>query len=348
MIEFKHPLVAYAEPARKGATVARTLIGFALVVAFVLIFVRIARMGTAEALVGRSGDELVASSADLHSPLGVLMTLGSFLAVWPALWLVLPIVHKRKANTLFGPDGKMKWRHFRLGMAASMLVGAAAWGPLVYLHADSILIFPNLRDWAILAAIAMPMVFVQCVAEELMFRGYLLQQFAARSMSVLGWSVLPSILFGLAHPSDAGLLSMSWYHFVFGLVMAAVTSRTANLGAAAGIHFGNNLINLLLIAPSQMVSGLALFAIPSSVDFSGSRIAYLVMMFIGAALFMGFMDLRFIRAWQRAKRERAAAAEAVAPGPDSGPGPASGPGPGPGPASGPGARPSTLKALAAE
>lgn len=309
MAEFKHPLVAFAEPARIGATVARTLIGGALVVGLVLIFVRLARMGTAEALVGRSGEEL--GAGDLHSPLGVLMTLGSFLAVWPALWIVLPLVHKRKANTLFGPDGKMKWRHFRLGMSVSLLVGAAAWGPLVWNHADEILIFPNLRSWLILAAIGLPMVFVQCVAEELLFRGYLLQQFAARSMSVLGWSVAPSILFGLAHPSEAGLFSMSWYHFVFGLVMAAVTSRTANLGAAAGIHFGNNLINLLVIAPSQMVSGLALFAIPSTVDFSNSRIAYLVMMFVGAALFMGFMDFRFIRAWQAARRERKAAEEAA-------------------------------------
>ena len=330
MTEFKHPLVAFAEPARKGATTARTLIGAALVVVLVLIFVRIARLGTAEALVGRSGDELVARSADLHSPLGVLLTLGSFLAVWPALWLGLPLVHKRKANTLFGPDGKMKWRHFRLGMSVSLLVGAVAWGPLVYNHADEILIFPNLRSWAILAAIGLPMIFVQCVAEELMFRGYMLQQFAARSMSVLGWSVIPSILFGLAHPSDAGLFSMSWYHFVFGLVMAAVTSRTANLGAAAGIHFGNNLINLLLIAPSQMVSGLALFAIPSQIDFSGSRIAYLVMMFVGAALFMGFMDLRFIRAWQAAKRARREA-ELAAQGP-------------PAPGGGAGGAPETLAA----
>ena len=104
MTEFKHPLVAFAEPARKGATTARTLIGAALVVVLVLIFVRIARLGTAEALVGRSGDELVARSADLHSPLGVLLTLGSFLAVWPALWLATVLVGVRASAHRFNTD----------------------------------------------------------------------------------------------------------------------------------------------------------------------------------------------------------------------------------------------------
>lgn len=315
MSRFTHPLIAFAEPARNGAGLLRTLLGLALAGVFVFLFVQVARLGMARVLLGAEGGGALGAARDTGSPLGVLLTLGVFLAVWAALWLVAPLVHRRPARTLFGPSGRIDWRHFRWGLAISVLVGLIAWAPLVLSSGGAITVFPEPRTWAVLLALALPLVFVQAAAEELLFRGYLMQQLAARSLNVLGWSVLPALLFGFAHPSEAGWLGLSYYHFVFGLIMAAVTSRTANLGAAIGLHFGNNVVNLLLIAPADMVSGLALLSLAPEVDIAPARIAYLVMMFVGAALFMGYMDFRFIRAWRAAKRaereaEAAAAAEA--------------------------------------
>ncbi|SFJ12996.1 CPBP family intramembrane glutamic endopeptidase [Albimonas pacifica] len=301
MTRFTHPLVAYAEPALRGAGVVRTVAGVALTVAFVFLFVKVARLGMAAALLGHDG-AAAREASTVHSPLGVLLTLGAFLAVWPALWVVLPLVHRRPANTLFGPQGKIDWRHFRLGLAVALAVGAAAWLPLMLVDGGEIEVFPNLAGWLGLALLAAPLIFVQCAAEEMLFRGYLLQQFAARSLSIIGWSVAPSILFGFAHPTEGAWLGFSWYHFFFGLVMAAVTSRTANLGAAIGLHFGINLVNIAFVSPQELVSGLALFVVPQTVDSFAPRVAYVVMMFIGAALFMGYMDFRFLRAWRAARR----------------------------------------------
>ena len=315
MTRFTHPLVAYAAPAVRGASAARTLVGVLLTAAFVFVFVRVARMGMAAALLGE-GATISREAATMHAPLGVLLTLGAFLAVWPALWVVLPLVHRRPANTLFGPQGRIDWRHFGLGLSAALAAGAAAWVPLVATNWGELALFPSLRAWGGLLLLAAPLIFVQCAAEEMLFRGYLLQQFAARSLSVLGWSVAPSILFGFAHPTPEAWLGFSWYHFFFGLVMAAVTSRTANLGAAIGLHFGINLVNIALISPQNLVSGLALVVVPATVDSFAPRVAYVVMMFIGAALFMGYMDFRFIRAWRAARRaereSQAAAARAAA------------------------------------
>ncbi len=315
MSQFTHPLVAYAGPARPGASVVRTILGIALTLLTVWALVQLARMGMAATLFGDVADgppPLDGRRTD--SPLGVLLILGVFLAVWPALWLVLPLVHKRRGATLFGPEGRIDWRHFRYGLAVSFGVGAVAWAPLAAEHGAALLRADPLEVWAMFALMALPLVFVQCAAEELLFRGYLLQQFAARSFNVLGWSVLPSLLFGLAHPAEGTLWGISWYHFVFGLIMAAVTSRTANLGGAIGLHFGNNVVNLLLIAPVTQVSGLALLRTPETVDASAAKAAYLVVMFIGAALFMGWMDLKFIRRWKAMKRaEKAACAAAPAP-----------------------------------
>ncbi|WP_339949035.1 CPBP family intramembrane glutamic endopeptidase [uncultured Albimonas sp.] len=325
MTRFTHPLVAYAAPAVRGASLVRTVVGVALTVGFVFLFVKVARLGIAAALLGPDG--IAARDAStVHSPLGVLLTLGAFLAVWPALWLSLPLVHRRPANTLFGPQGRIDWRHFRLGLAVALAVGAAAWLPLILVHGREIAVFPSLSGWLGLALLAAPLIFVQCAAEEMLFRGYLLQQFAARSLSIIGWSVAPSILFGFAHPTEGAWLGFSWYHFFFGLIMAAVTSRTANLGAAIGLHFGINLVNIAFVSPQELVSGLALFVVPQTVDSFAPRVAYVVMMFIGAVVFMGYMDFRFLRAWRAARKAEKAEqlARATAP-------PANGDPPGPWP-----------------
>jgi membrane protease YdiL (CAAX protease family) len=313
MASFTHPLVAYAGPARAGASTARTLLGLVLTGLAVWAMVEIARVGMAATLIGDAPDgppRLPRDARDPSTPIGALMILGVFLAVWPALWIVLPLVHKRRGASLFGPEGRVDWRHFRWGLAVSLAVGVVAWAPLVAEHGESFVHAKPLEVWAMFAAIALPLVFVQCAAEELLFRGYLLQQFAARSFNVLGWSVLPSLLFAFAHPTESGFWGISWYHFVFGLIMAAVTSRTANLGGAIGLHFGNNLVNLLLIAPVAQVSGLAMLRVPEAVDVSPAKATYLVVMFVGAALFMGWMDLSFIRRWRAMKQAEKAARDA--------------------------------------
>lgn len=304
MTRFTHPLVAYAEAARPGATTARLLLGLAVGAALILGTVQLAGKG-----LGLLFADMLPPGAGLReTPYGVLLILAAFLAVWPALWVLLPLVHRRSARTLFGPSGRIDWRHFRLGLAVSLGVGIAAWSPLLVFQTDRLESFARLDAWLLYAAIAVPLLFVQTTAEELVFRGYLLQQFAARSFSVLGWSVLPSLAFAYAHPVDGpGIFSLSWFHFVFGLIMAAVTSRTANLGAAAGLHFGHNLINVLVIAPAAAVSGLALFTVPEAMDTYWPRLAYVAVMFVGAALFMGWMDLRFIRQWKAMKRAEAEA-----------------------------------------
>ena len=241
-------------------------------------------------------------AARTGSATSMLLVLATFAAAWPALWLTLR-VHRRPGATLFGPTGRINWTHFRIGLAISLALGAAAWLPILHTHGAAQFSVRPLDEWLPLMAVALPLIFVQCSAEELFFRGYLLQQIAARSWSILGWSILPSLLFGFAHHDPNGLFGLSWYHFVFGLVMAAVTSRTANLGAAIGLHFGINIVNLLVVSPERQLSGLALVTYPHGMDVRPALFTYIAVMFVGATVFMATMDLRFLRAWKAQKRE---------------------------------------------
>jgi len=106
----------------------------------------------------------------------------------------------------------------------------------------------------------------QTGAEELLFRGYLMQALAARFKSAIIWMGIPTVLFGLAHyngaldPKLTVLLICATG--LFGLVAADLTRITGNLGAAVGFHFTNNFFALFLVSIEGEMSGLSLYTAP--------------------------------------------------------------------------------------
>jgi len=114
---------------------------------------------------------------------------------------------------------------------------------------------------------------IQTGAEELVFRGYLQQQLAARFASPVVWALLPSVGFGMLHYDPATLGANAWLVVgatgLFGLIAADLTARSGTLGMAWGLHFANNFVALALIAPLGDLSGLALFRVPFAMDDTG-------------------------------------------------------------------------------
>ena len=114
-----------------------------------------------------------------------------------------------------------------------------------------------------LAPIVLPAILVQTAAEELAFRGYLMQGLAARFRSRWVWWLLPAALFGALHwnPGEFGpnawLVALSTG--LIGLVLADVTVRTGNLSAAIGLHFANNVASLLVVSLPSPLAGLSLY-----------------------------------------------------------------------------------------
>lgn len=140
---------------------------------------------------------------------------------------------------------------------------------------------------------AVPLLFIQITSEELVFRGYLLQQLAARFKSPLIWMILPAFLFGAGHydntidPSLAILIVFATT--LFGVIAADLTRMTGNLAAAMGFHFANNFIALLLVGVPGELSGLALYHAPftmenTSVLFNYTILDIVVMLIIWAVV----------------------------------------------------------------
>ena len=119
--------------------------------------------------------------------------------------------------------------------------------------------------WLVPAVLAIAL---QVTTEEVYFRGYLMQQLAALDLRRRVWMLVPSIYFGLSHLlNGAGLAEGTLWAVWAGMLGAAcadLTARTGNLGAAIGLHLGNNLFAALVLGYVGTPGfGLALFLLPA-------------------------------------------------------------------------------------
>lgn len=256
-------LEAFAAPARARAAIWRVVVSLILIAGLIVLAgLAISYGGT---LFGADFEPFL---DDLESGTrgGTLLLLASFILWWLGLWAAVRLMHRRGLRSLLGPRGGVDPRRFGAGLAvalalglASILAGALAFGAPGFSGAA-------FADWLIGAAIAAPLLLIQTGAEEALFRGYLLQQMAARFRSAFAWALLPSILFGLGHWSpDApgGAAPTMLATGAVGVILAVVTARTGDVSAAWGLHFGVNLLAILLVAPPGPLSGLALLTWPA-------------------------------------------------------------------------------------
>ncbi|MEL6521911.1 MAG: CPBP family intramembrane glutamic endopeptidase [Pseudomonadota bacterium] len=223
--------------------------------------------------------------APLNKPLSVVLLLTTFIGMFLGPILAAAAIHFRGPSSLFGTFSE--WiRGFSVGLAVVFVV----YTPFVILSSlidppEVNLAFDTFLRWLPLALI---LLFVQTGAEELLFRGYLQQQLAARFTARWIWFWIPAVLFSLAHynpdfgPNVALVLLAT---LVFGFVAADLTEQTGSLGAAMGLHFANNFFGLLIVSIKGTITGLALYVSPEPVEAIGMQtvglaVGILVLLFV--------------------------------------------------------------------
>jgi membrane protease YdiL (CAAX protease family) len=170
------------------------------------------------------------------------------------------LLGRRSPATLLGPGG-FRPRHFALGVAVVALLASLA-APFVAWAAAPARQMP-LATWAAWLPLVLPALLVQTAAEELAFRGLIMQGLAARFRSPWIWLLLPALLFGLLHWNPVEFGANAWVvalaAAVIGLVLGDVTARTGNLSAAMGLHFANNVASLLFVSLPSPLAGFSLW-----------------------------------------------------------------------------------------
>ncbi len=194
------------------------------------------------------------------TPSGTALFLFLYVGLGYGSLIAAQALHGRGPRSIIGPPARTL-RHFVIAAAASLsiLCGLA----LVTLP------FPpapirnlDLGTWLLWLPLGAIVVAAQTGSEEILFRGYMQSQIAARFKSTWTWLLLPSLAFGALHTMPTLPLIVSFAYAgaaaFFGLLAADLTARTGSIGAAWGFHFGNNAFAILIIAADANISGLGL------------------------------------------------------------------------------------------
>lgn len=256
------PHDAFVTPARRRREVWRLLPAGAVIVASYLGLLFLLGIYLTQTYGPVIAGALLQRMAQGDSPGVMLLLLWTFLGMAAGPILAVRLVHGRAAGTLFGPSPRRALSDFRTVVLPVVAMHVLLL-PLMLGSAD---IRPGLNLVAFLGYLpfALPGLLIQTSAEELLFRGYLQQQLAARFARPLVWMGLPSALFALGHylPADYGAnaWAVALWAGVFGLLAADLTARTGSLGAALGLHFANNVSAVLLVGIAGELDGLALWS----------------------------------------------------------------------------------------
>jgi membrane protease YdiL (CAAX protease family) len=202
------------------------------------------------------------------TPFGLMLLLSTFSFMILGTWAALKL-HGRSFASVLGPQDIFQ-RHFKRSTSFLLILMVA----LMFMPPWDILSDLNQQysvlKWTAFLIPAIALTLVQVSAEELVFRGYLQSQLAARFRSPIIWMLLPSIGFGLLHhdpTTNGGNAPMiTLWAVLFGVVAADLTARSGTLAPAIALHLLNNLSALLVVGVPGVLSGLALLTLPYRAD----------------------------------------------------------------------------------
>lgn len=180
-----------------------------------------------------------------------LVTNIGFIFFYAGIWLTVRLVHGRPLRSLVTSSASINWRRIALGFVswiglvlAGTLFEFILWPESFKVTFDASVFIP----FALLAIIITP---IQTTAEELFFRGYLVQAGSLISRNWVFLSLWSGILFALPHFSNPEVASNTVIvlltFFILGAFLTWISLRDGQIELAIGLHAANNLAVALLV-----------------------------------------------------------------------------------------------------
>lgn len=193
----------------------------------------------------------------IPSNLRLFLLLLSFAFVVPGIWLVVKKLHDLPIMSVLSSRKKIDLER--------VLYSFMLWGTVVSafvfleysLNPDNYVFNFKVKEFLILAVIAILFIPIQTSVEEIVFRGYLMQGFGHWLNSRFMALFLTSTVFGSLHLANPEITALG-YEFVIlyitvGFVLGIMTLMDDGLELALGFHAANNLIAALLVTADWTV-----------------------------------------------------------------------------------------------
>ena len=203
-----------------------------------------------------SGDQPIrdyyARAFGFEQPLGMLAVNLGLATLIPIAWALMAMIHQMRPRWLSSVQPRIRWRYLFacLAIAAVVLNGMMLLSTTV---GKDLSFQPQegLLGFVVVILLTSP---IQAAAEEIFFRGYLLQ--ALGSLVAKPWFgvIVSSLVFALLHGTQN--LPLFVDRLVFGLLAALLVWRTGGLEAAIGAHVINNVFAYLVAGLTTSVAAL--------------------------------------------------------------------------------------------
>ena len=195
--------------------------------------------------------------SDINSNLFLALMIFTFMVALLVLYLFVRYVHKRSFKTIITSREKIDWKRFWF---AFILWG----GIIVIISSIAIFLEPENFVWnfkpipfLILVLVSFFMLPFQTSAEELVFRGYLMQGLGVLAKNRWFPLIITSVAFGLLHGMNPEVAILGWGIMVFyigtGLLYGISTLMDDGTELALGLHAANNVLAAIYVTTDWTV-----------------------------------------------------------------------------------------------
>ena len=178
-----------------------------------------------------------------------LVTMSSFVPFLLATLLAVRFIHVRPLKTLMTGELHIRWGRILAGAGAWLVIAALLSIVEALLYPGRYVLTFQPARLLLFALFALILIPIQTSAEELFFRGYLLQWMGLRLKNIWLLSLLNGILFFLPHAINPEMATNSVLiglgYFATGFFLAFITLQDNGIELALGMHAANNLFAAL-------------------------------------------------------------------------------------------------------
>lgn len=188
----------------------------------------------------------------LEPNIGLIMMLFPFITGLFAFILLVKPLNNRTFNVTINGTGRIRWDRFFISASVWLILSALYL--FFYLKIDPANFTINNKTSSLIVLTFVSVLFIpfQAAFEEVLFRGYLMQGFAALLKNRWFPLIMTSILFGLMHAfnpevKEYGFLTMMPQYIIFGLIFGIVTILDDGIEASMGAHTANNAFLCIMV-----------------------------------------------------------------------------------------------------
>ncbi len=226
----------------------------------------------------------------MDSNLFLFLMIFTFIIAIIILFLCVKYLHKRSIISVITSRKKIDWKRvfFAFALWGSISVAVILIG--IFLSPENYIWNFKAVPFGILLLVSFLFLPFQTSAEELVFRGYLMQGFAILTKNRWFPLIITSVIFGLLHGANPEVEKLGHITMVFyigtGLLFGIITLMDEGTELALGLHASNNIVVAFLVSSDWTVFQTDALYIDISEPKAGFEIFFSVLVLYPIILFV--------------------------------------------------------------